>query len=407
MKLKFRVLTSSAVVVTGLLGAGLPAHAEPAGTGWDNNPDVVVGGGSDTTYNVMQRLETLYNGAPGCLVSTANDANKGLCAAPTAVTPDQGNFDHDLFVGAAPTGSSAGVNALLSTGAANRPAIAYARSSRGPNAGETNELTFWGYARDAIAVVSFGSRAGISLTQAQLVGIFTCNPAFDTWGEVLGTADTSPVIPWDMNSASGTRSSFVSFLGGVTFGSCVRKLTTGTAPFENDVKPVLADVGPDTAAGTADDDENNYIWWMSYGAWVTYPYVKNAGTGPGNAGPVVNSNLVSVGGTLPSAANINSGTYPIVRTVYHVTKNVDVDCAGAAGSTCGTGPETVGSDTGVGGAVREFTEFLCRPTTTAVNPITGVNYRTEVIRALNAEGFQQIPTASGLRTAGYACQIQT
>ncbi len=405
MKLKFRILASGVLAVAGLVAASLPASAEPAGSGWDNAPDIAVGGGSDTTYNVIQRLEALYNAAPGCTVSTANDANKGLCTNPTSVTPDQGNFDHDLMVSAAPTGSGSGVNALLSTGFANHPAIAYARSSRGPNTGETNELTFWGYARDAIAVMTFGTRSAVSLTQAQLVGIYSCNAAFDTWGEVLGTSDTSPVIPWDMNSASGTRASFVSYLGGITFGSCVRKLTSGTSPFENDVKPILLDLGADATAGTADDDENNYIWWMSYGAWATYPYVKNAPATVG--GPVVNSNLVGIGGTLPSAANINSGVYPIVRTIYHVTKNTDADCVGAAGATCGAGPETAGADTGVGGAVREFTEFVCRPTTTTVNPITGVNYRTEVVRALNAEGFQQIPTASGLRTAGYGCQILT
>lgn len=406
MKMKLRMLACGVAVVGGLLAGGMPAQAAPPGTGWDNNPDVAVGGGSDTTYYVMQRLETLYNGAPGCIVSTANDANKGLCSTPSATTPDTGNFDHDVLVSATPTGSGAGVNALLSAGSAYHPGINYARSSRGPSGTETNELTFWGYARDAIAVTSFGTRAGLNLTQAQLVSIYTC--AATTWGQVLGTSDTSPIIPWDMNSASGTRASFVSYLGNITFGSCVRKLTSGVAPFENDVKPLLADAGPDGTHGTADDNENNFVWWMSYGAFVTYPYVKAAGTGAGNATtPVVNSQLVSVGGILPSAANINDGSYPISRTIYHVTKNTEADCAGASGATCGTGPDVTGATTGAGGAVREFTRWLCRTANATLNPLTGANYRTEIVRALNAEGFQQIPTASGLRTAGYACQVST
>ena len=54
--------------------------------------------------------------------------------------------------------------------------------------------------------------------------------------------------------------------------------------------------------------------------------------------------------------------------------------------------------------MREFTEWLCRATNAqqAINPVTGQGYRTEILGAINAEGFQQAPL-----TNGYRCAVQT
>lgn len=401
--------------------------SEPPDTGWDQNPDIVVGGGSDTTYNVMQRLEVLYNGAPGCNIDKGETVTKGKCIDPTA-TPTgvtNGNYDHDLFVGASPTGSSAGVDALRTGFNQYVPAIDYARSSSSGNAARLADLTYWGYAKDAIAVVTFGTRTNLCVSQAQLQGIYSL--AITNWNQLTdcnGAAYASaPIIPWAMNSASGTNASFNSYIAPVSTATNGRKLVpvspaAAVAPFENDVKPLLADPGPDLVLGNADDDENNYIWWISYAAHLRYPYVKNGCTDGGvynvsagtcATGTVVASNLAKVGATaptavLPSATTINNNSYPITRTIYHVTRNVDADCVGASGSTCGTGPEVVGADTGKRGAVREFTEWLCRATNAqqTVNPVTGQGYRTEILGAINAEGFQQAPL-----TNGYRCAVQT
>ena len=65
---------------------------------------------------------------------------------------------------------------------------------------------------------------------------------------------------------------------------------------------------------------------------------------------------------------------------------------------------------GKGGAVRQFTQWLCATNTAAhtTNLVTGVNYRTEIVSALNAEGFQQLSSGvAGLRTAGYSCAVAT
>ena len=401
-----KLIVTAAIAATGIFAGIVPVEAAPPGTGWDNVPDVAVGGGSDTTYLLSQRLEVLYNGVPGCAL-----ANTGLCSTPSATTPTNGNFDHDIMVSAFPTGSGAGVNGLIGT---YNPGIDFARSSRPGSATELLDRTFWGVARDGIAVTTFGSRSGYALTKQNLTDIFTCNAAAngglgsDDWSDFGFPA--GPIIPWDMNSASGTRSSFiVTYLGNGTApvipATCLRKLTTTIAPFENDVKPLLADNGPDGIANTADDDENNFIWWQSFGNWQTYPFTT--GAVPTGAAARVDANVVNVDGVDPSNATISGNTYPIGRTLFHVTREVDADCNTTVGTegVCTAGPTVSGTTVGKGGAVRGFTEFLCRSSNAQqqTNPVTGRGYRSEIASAIAAEGFTQIPTA--LRTTGYACQV--
>lgn len=401
-----KILFTAAMATFGLVGGVIPTvEAAPPGTGFDDLPDVVIGGGSDTTYLVGQRLEALYNSTPGCtIVTSSSSASKGLCQ-PGQTAPANGNFDHDIFVGATPTGSSAGVVAIT-TGPQYNPPIDYARSSRGPaSTAETNVATFWGYASDGIAILSFGNRTGVAVTKQQMKDIYTCQ--LTDWSQLGQPA--GPIIPWDMNAASGTTASFRTFVDNVTFGTCVRKLTNGTAPFENDVKPLLSDAGPDGIANTADDDENNFIWWMSYANWKTYPYTT--GAIPTGAAANVSSNLVSVEGATPSDSSIFNRSYPIVRTIFHVTREGDADCNSTVGTegVCTTGPEVHGTTVGgKGGAVREFTEWLCRTSNAQqqINVVTGRGMRTEIVSAITAEGFQQLsPSVAGLRTPGYSCQV--
>ncbi|MBI5087790.1 MAG: substrate-binding domain-containing protein [Actinobacteria bacterium] len=335
-----------------------------------------------------------------------------------------------MFVSATPTGSGAGVDALRVGQAQYNPAIDYARSSSGGNATRLAELTYWGFARDAIAVVTFGTRTNLCITQQQLKDVYSL--AITNWNQLVDCTGTpypaAPIIPWAMNSASGTNASFNAYIAPVSTATNGRKLnpvapSAAVAPFENDVKPLLADTGPDLIANTADDEENNYIWWISYAAHATYPYVKNGckdniGTysitsGTCTGGTLVTSNLAKVtstatptAGILPNPGSINDGTYPIFRTIYHVTRNTDADCRTPAGSsgTCTAGPEVAGTTLGKGGAVREFTEWLCRSSNAqqATNPVTGRNYRVDIGLAIQAEGFQIAPIVNG-----YRCEIQT
>jgi len=399
MKIKLSTAVALFSVAAGLLAGALPASAAPPSTGNDNLPDVIIGGGSDTTYLIMQRLDDLYNSAPGCtIITSGSSADKGKCNGTGQTTPTTGNFDHDVVVEATPTGSGGGINALLGTSPYN-PGTDYARSSRGPSGTEGSSLSFYGYAKDSVAVITFGTRTGISVTKSQLQAVYRCDANARSWDFLTGNpADaSSPIRPIGMNTTSGTYSVFQStYLGGVTFGACVE----GT-PFENDVKPVLA-----TAATAA--DAANMLWWISFGDWQTYPYTRDAGFGASNAGATVKSNLATVDGVLPSNGNTTNGSYPITRFLYHVTRTADAAPDPADLAT----PNVIGATTGKAGAVREYTEFLCRASNTLRSSVAGpasgngatggTGLRTLLTQALNAEGFVQVPSTGTDRNFG-AC----
>jgi hypothetical protein len=150
------------------------------------------------------------------------------------------------------------------------------------------------------------------------------------------------------------------------------------------------------------------VWWISFGNWITYPYTANGFVDGNTAGTPIASNLVTVDGTLPSPASINGNSYAILRTLYHVTRETDADCntvPGTDGACNNSGATVYGSTTGKGGAVRHFTEWLCRTSNAQqlTNVVTGRGYRSEIVSALNLEGFQQVPNT--LRTPGYACSV--
>ena len=401
------------------------ADAPGAGSGADGLPDLVIGGGSDTTYYAMQKLEGLYNLDPGCAVDTSSSANQGKCLVSQASdVATNGNYDHDIMVSNYPTGSGVGLGALTSTGFQYSSGnIDYARSSRALKAGiEQNELQAWGYARDGIAIVSLGGLTE-NLSVQQIHDIYTCSITdWHTIDAVLPVGST--ITPWGMQTSSGTYATFRDFIranatvtgggaldtafdpnagGGVT-PNCVKQLQIGTPavatlPFENDTKPLLDPVknGGVAAAGG--------IWWGSAGEFNTFAFKRGAGT-----------TILQVGGFLPNSATISANTYPILRTLWHVTRKTDaIDVAPVAPATAhtvgwgtfvSTGVYTANSTANGGkpGAVREFTKFLCKTNLQqATDPFTGVNFRTEVTGALAASGFVQVPSA--LRTAGLMCTI--
>jgi len=139
--MKLKALAAAAVAASTLvMGAGAAHAASPEPSGWDDVLDNIKGGGSDTTYNLVQKIGILYNQGTGCEQNTAfvagNPATAGTygnCLVPVNNQTDtKGNWDHDGTFEEYPTGSSAGVKELLAG------TVDYARSSRGPNAtGET------------------------------------------------------------------------------------------------------------------------------------------------------------------------------------------------------------------------------------------------------------------------------
>src|SRR5262249_46624466 len=238
---------------------------------------------------------------------------------------------------------------------------------------------------------------------------------------------------------SGTAATFAGFVGyssdtpgvqALNAQPCVRLLAgpdgvSHTAddvpPFENDTKPILSD----PPGGTT----SNYIWWMSFGVYSSVPF---KGSNPNAAGlPVLpGANIATVNGTTPSGGTILAQTYTsgLLRLIWHVTLNTDADCvspAGGAGPCNNTDNSVFGATGGPGGAVREFTEFLCNPSSNQFgdewrtffgntgadrDAISGNQFRIAIVGTLNKNGFQQVQAGVNpvfTRSTGYACFVDT
>jgi len=383
---------------------------------------------------------------PSGAVITAVGCSPAPCTSTTATMSSAAN------------GTKTGV--VLEIGSSG-PSLSYARSSRGNKTSGGNcvggvELTcdtFWGFAQDGIEVSAFNDSFCLgNFTSADLLSIW--NGTTKTWGAlaaldagtnalcVAGRAGTDPIIPWGMNTGSGTFGTFQGFIGatspvpsspGVDQGL---HDSTSNFPFENDIKPIVNDVTangipapvsgaacaagvPTAAALTSPCNPDNWLWWGSFGVFKAFPY-ESSFSGITHA-------ALSVNGRVPSSSNILANTYSYGRTLYHVTKKADADCAktaaacdftgnpgpaigtgavaclgGGTGANCDLNVTGAPGAAGVSGAVREFTRWLCRPNGAdqAIDPFTGVNYDTVITSDIAGSGFTKVPAT--LLTGGAA-----
>lgn len=378
MRLK-KVLGAALIAGTLLSGTmGSIAGASPEPSGWDDANNAVKGGGSDTTYNFMQRAELLFNQAVGCDTDNAtptvtpNNLGKCLTGSAQKATDIAGNWDHDYFTSLFPTGSGAGIGAL------KLGDVDYARSSRGPSGIGDAPLNFWAFGKDALAVVTFGNRATGNLTLTQLKDIYECR--ITNWNQIDPSLPSATIEPIGMNSSSGTYNTFNTLVGVVANNnSCVKRIggPTGVYPFENDVKPIINDPAI---------NEDNAIWWMSWAEFRSFDYKRGS------------AKLWKIDGKDLNTTTVNNSTYPLTRLVYHVTKD-PIAPAGPGSS------DIVGADGGAQGAVQEFTEFLCKPAAGhTLNNFSGDTNYVELTDIYAATGFLRVP--SGERTNGI-CKMET
>ncbi|MFN8052148.1 MAG: substrate-binding domain-containing protein [Acidimicrobiales bacterium] len=380
MKLMRKMVVGLSLTATLIGVSGVAAGATaPTDSGWDDKVDTIVGQGSDTTYRVMGDLSLTYNAANGCVVATADTGTAPNFTAPLSgdcvvtgqtSTFTKGNWDHDLVVNKYPVGSSQGVKELL------RGSVDFARSSRPPKTSGETGSTFWGYAKDGIAIVVMGGRTPFNITQAQAVGIWNCT--ITDWNQLDNTLPSAPIYPYGMNPSSGTKASMDSFLGfDANSGACVKKLSTNAYPFENDVKQLIDTPAPGTTLA-------NSIWWGSYAELKTYAYKRQS------------ADYMAIGGVEISNGSIADNSYPIKRFVYHVTKSADVAPNGTGGTT--------GATTGKPGAVRAFTEWMCKPKSQHItSDYTNASLYDINTATITNNGFQRIPTIE--RTNGGVCNI--
>jgi hypothetical protein len=238
------------------------------------------------------------------------------------------------------------------------------------------------------------------------------------------------IVPWQMNTASGTFATFQSYItnnaSGVPAGwspngqSCDRKLVNGypaggTQPLENDIKPLINEPASLSSSLSSNDDPENWIWWGSFGVFSAFPFTSSVPRG----GTQYQAIAAPVNGVLPSTSGIIANTYPIGRTLFHVSRKQDADCPHTVPGTCdfpghpgptlpggsGTDLNVAGPSGGIGGAVRELTRFVCRASSAqeGLDPYTGTNFFTEITGAINGAGFTVVP--SSLRSSGSRCDV--
>jgi hypothetical protein len=474
---KWAAAAGVAVVIASVAGV-TPAFADPpTGYGFDDQPHVVVAGGSDTTYKAMLGLTELYMNTSigGCqhVTTVGPDLNKCSPTGSPETNSNLANYQGDTFANANPTGSSAGIGSLNGNVASSTsdagavhpvnitcpnstvvtttgPNVDFARSSRGPKTSggasrcSGNELdidTFWGYGEDGIEVAAFTGTRGAELqgvgggafTATQLFHIWNCDGGTGAggrmkWSDLIPSIAGQPrgdalVEPWGVNASAGTFSSFQSFIqnnaSGVPAGwspdgqSCDRKLASGLFPLENDIKqPILNGPALSTDPSSPDNPEN-WIHWGSFGVLSASPFLNSITV----SARTFTYTPAPINGILPSSAGIIGLTYPIGRTVYHVTLKRDADCVktgsacdfpghpGPAIATGGNDLNVTGGTGGVSGAIREYTRFLCRGSSAqhAKNPFTGTNNFSEITTRINLGGFTVVPAS--LRTSGSRCQV--
>jgi phosphate transport system substrate-binding protein len=188
--------------------------------------------GSDTTFFMMSPIMAHYAASKS---NTNHDVLTNIPPVnaspfPTSVTvPADGvhpamTWDSSSAAATPPNGSSAGITAL---GNDTTGQISWARSSRGPNPGETAKYNFWAFALGAVDYVTFpNTDAPVKgLTQAQIIGIYTCNPSthqpfFSDWSQVGGKP--GGIVRYAPQAGSGTLSFFQTKLlnGGTVDSNC-------------------------------------------------------------------------------------------------------------------------------------------------------------------------------------------
>ena len=144
--MRLKSIGAIALAAAGLIAFTTSASAAPPTDGSDDIPDVIIGGGSDTTYQIMNRLENLYSGAPGCVLITSSKVPTRASASASTTGPRRATRrvtgTTTWWRARAALGSTAGKTPLCQDPPiAYNPTIHYGRSSSGPGAADTDRCS--------------------------------------------------------------------------------------------------------------------------------------------------------------------------------------------------------------------------------------------------------------------------
>ena len=404
-----RVLMGASIAGALVVSAGTQAGATPDTS---RVSKTVLGVGSDTTYEGMDDLDQLYNESPGCAtipdvgVSFTNYQQKcDLAGIQSYGGPliETENLYHDRIIEAHPVGSGNGATVLLQYTQGNTALPAdFTRSSSKRDLTNVAGFNDYGvaFARDGLGYwlgknntlvkhATSGPQSDISV--ADLKGVFIGNgsgqclntyssSATDSVAATLGAPGTGNIKVFATQPGSGTGKDFLgkidtstSYSNALALQNCIGASFKDSAPnpsdhviFENNAKPICQQTGNGGAP-------------VSYQKTAIFPYsfarfTQNAG-GVGTCA----GRIGKVGGIAASLTTIGDGTYPLGRFVYnnfYVPNAQDVN-----DDTTWSGQTQAMLD-----YLHPVTGWLCQQTH-AVDPNTGLNYRTLIENAMKADGF--------------------
>jgi ABC-type phosphate transport system substrate-binding protein len=402
------IVAISAMVVSIAVPAGVAEAAQPA------QNDVLLGGGSNTTYTMMQQLSDLFNSAPGCdLLGTSPPSSVQQldydCPTDPAVSPPGGengysltypseNPYNDVAAMEPALGSSNGIKELEYQGAddpagTNAAPLSFARSSRAANttngsSGDKSGLNFVAYAEDAVPWFHFTKYAKkatpsahvTSLTVAQLTAIYT--GADTNWDQVGGT--NAPIYVFMAQSGSGTEATWASDLS----------LTAGTFPYAGVTGAGTADEAAITGGCSITDFEifenedssivntpchavkqADAIFFFSFGKFSLL-CAKGVCPSTPAAPKKTTAALGEIGGITADQTTIQNGSFALDRKLYNAYSDGNNGNLPAVSQDVENFVSTYG--------------FLCKPQTASqVDPIspTAQTYRTEIDAIITANGF--------------------
>jgi len=217
------VLAGGCIAGASLMAMALATPAGAIVTGSANS--IIIGSGSSGPYRLMQRLDLLFNNAPGCPLfqpnSTVDQQLDISCVSPPTVAANPENPYNDISVqepsigssngiaeledsgahgatATSPNGAPGGINVFQgvnSTGGASGSAL-YARSARRLSSSDLQGLNFVAYAADGVVPFHYtnvipkkGKPAAATpssnitnLTTTQLVDIY--NGTLTNWNQV-------------------------------------------------------------------------------------------------------------------------------------------------------------------------------------------------------------------------------
>jgi hypothetical protein len=371
-------------------------------------PSIIVGSGSNTAYDMMTSLGTLFNQSPGCDLTASSTNNQTMtCATGSFTVGGDGenglpaadeNPYNDANVQLAAVGSGNGVKQLYTAGAYP---ISYARSSANPaNSHGTAAQNYIEYAIDGVSWIHFTEINGVktdtakvtNISETDLQAIYENTQSCTVKGTSYtmnwiceGAKAPAPIDCYVAQTGSGTEKTWAAdIVGGADAAPCLTNEAVGNSTshaglFENEVDAMF------TPNGTWNNgDEADAIFYFSYGKFSSEASTKGVLTVPTSVTGFTKPTTAALGdinAIAPSKTSIQGvtgdgtpGNFPVIRYLSNVYNNTSTGTNGIATQA----------------TLNEVSEygFLCKPgTLNDIDPLTGVNYRAEIEADITAAGF--------------------